>query len=72
MKDHKQALPDTIKKINRDEKIRITNIIKKEYPEITNFSVRYDFLKQSVGFDGLTSEQEAHIYSIVFGTNLSS
>ncbi len=46
---------------------RIEDIIRKEYPEIINFfSVRYDFQKKSVGFDGLTKDQEAHIYKVFF------
>ena len=67
MKDIRKAYPDTIKKINDGEKKKISDVIKREYPEIINFSVHYDVQKQEVDFEGLTEDQKIHILGIVFG-----
>jgi len=67
MNNMKKINPDLIKNINEGEKKKIYDIIKREYPEVINFSVHYDVEKQEVDFEGLTQDQKIHILNIVFG-----
>jgi len=61
MKSLKDIVPDMKAKISEDIERKFSDKIKKEYPEITKFSVKYNLEKQTISFQGLTPEQEAHI-----------